>query len=570
MMGKLLKVLILIGLLVSTYNCGKVDEAQISYIECCEEIIEFSQNIDPQSASNPEKLKQELLQIFQRHGYQDLYEFKAAINKYEDEPQKEKLANILEQLTGETSLSDIKSFSSKASQRRISDFLKIGGKAISLKVLQQKLQENHGKPLPKSLSQLCGINQILGYLVDDRNKDVILIGSVDKTLPPMYLEDFVIALRNAWLKYARLEGNTYYYSHPGCTIDPDPAVLQKLDDVGDQMNRSRDTCEVEKAIDQWKKICISPQKVGVFGIPFDTRFSWVMLKADYDMKRLVNGSDPLDIKGFSSLIEMELEQAKKDIQEGKSMSVSISGLNRFWFYPGENRYQVDEKENLVMIEKCPVVLLTEEEHLTKSGKVVGSGRPNPYAQKFTKIFSALYAEIAKQRPIYQELENLFRFVALARILKLKSPQTRVGLNIDYLLNQYPIRPTLVKKFLPGRSNVKGFKHQTDSLEGSHIYQLWLPSCGGVTIAVEPKEEDFLKEQTDNIAKLKENVLEARPSANELSWDFPGESGGSLPEQSPPEGYPVKDQTISIDLIPLLKDNINLKSYSNYIKSIYGI
>ena len=55
---------------------------------------------------------------------------------------------------------------------------------------------------------------------------------MDASLPPLYFEDLVIALRNAWLRYARLEGNTRIYEDPGCSIDPEPAVLRKLQALG--------------------------------------------------------------------------------------------------------------------------------------------------------------------------------------------------------------------------------------------------------------------------------------------------------------------------------------------------
>jgi hypothetical protein len=443
------------------------------------------------------------------------------------------------------------------------DSSEIKERAISLKILQQKLKDYGKKSLPKELSQLYGITRIIGYVRDEVNRDIILLGSVDESLPSLYVDDFVVALRNAWMKYAELRGNTRYYSYPGCTIDPDPEVLKKLDEVKGQIQDSQDVKAVEQAINKWKSICKSPQEVGVFGVPFNTHFGWVMVKADYDMKRLVDGADQLDIPGFTSLIDMELEIAKKSILSGKPISIPISSMNRFWFYPGKNRYLEDE--DMVIIDECPVILLTEEEFLTKGGKVLGSGRANPYAKKFTEIFSTLYPRIAKQRPIYYELENLFRFVALAKILKFKSPHEKIGLDMDYLLNQYPIRSTPVKTFLPGRSNLKGFKHRKEYEDGYSNYQLWIPSCGGVSIEIEPESGDFLKDQIGRIARLKERVLKKRPSMNEPYWDYSAEPGSNLSGR-----YSGKDTSVSIDLIPLLKDNFKLKPYSNYLKSIYGI
>ena len=52
-------------------------------------------------------------------------------------------------------------------------------------------------------------------------------------------------------------------------------------------------------------------------------------------------------------------------------------LNRFWFSPGENSFLEDE--GMVYITNSEVILLTEEEHLTKKGEVVGTEKPNPLA-----------------------------------------------------------------------------------------------------------------------------------------------------------------------------------------------
>ncbi|MDP3013996.1 MAG: hypothetical protein Q8M92_07130, partial [Candidatus Subteraquimicrobiales bacterium] len=106
---------------------------------------------------------------------------------------------------------------------------KFEGRAVSLKVLQNKVKDCIAKETcPENILQLCGIKRVMGYVIDEKNRDIILIGNIDDSMPPLYLEDFVIALRNTWMMYAELKGNTYYYSNPGCSIDPDPNVLNNL------------------------------------------------------------------------------------------------------------------------------------------------------------------------------------------------------------------------------------------------------------------------------------------------------------------------------------------------------
>lgn len=393
------------------------------------------------------------------------------------------------------------------------------GRAISLKVLQNKLLECQKKPpCPNEILKLADIKRITGYIVDEANHDLILIGQVDDSLPSIYTEDFIIALMNTWLKYTERRGNIHYYSDPGCSIDPDEKIIQKLDILGQQILNSTSSEQVEKGIKDWHSICQSPQRVRVLGIPFDTRFAWVMVKADYDMKRIVDGYDSLNISGLSSLTDMTLDKAKSDIIQGRRISIPISSMNRFWFYPGENRYTEDK--GVVIIERSQVLLLTEEEFRSRKGGIVGKGSPNPLAQRFVESFTARYSEVASQRPIYTELENLFRFVALAKIMKFKSPHNEAKLDLGYLLENFKIQKTLVSQQLPGRSHVKRFENRKDFSGGYQVAQLWLPSCGGVGINTNVSQGNFSKDTTGRLSTLKTTVLKARPSSDALFWDFP--------------------------------------------------
>ena len=393
------------------------------------------------------------------------------------------------------------------------------GRAVSLKALQEMAKECMAKSAcPEDILQLYGIKRVSGYVIDEKNKDIILIGEVDDTSPPLYLEDFVIALRNEWLIYAPLKGNTYYYSPPGCSIDPDPDVLNSLQQISSQISGSSNPDEVQKYLNQWCNVCSQPQQVRVMGIPNDSRFAMVMVEADYYMKRLVDGSVTLDIQGFTSLMDMTLSIASRDIQEGKPTSIPLSSLNRFWFFPGENSFLEDER--IVYITKSEVRLLTEKELLTKGGVVVGTEKTNPLADEFAKNFSAKYTEIAKTKPIYSELEALFRFVSLAKIMKYRNAASEAGINLDYLLNQYPVKITQVNRTLPGLSNVKEFQHKEELPDGYSIAYLWLPSCGGVSVDITIKDSDIARDSTGSLRETKKYVLKAKPSPDSLYWDLP--------------------------------------------------
>ena len=107
-----------------------------------------------------------------------------------------------------------------------------GIRAVSLSVLQNRLQQS--QPAAGTM-KMAGLTSITGYVEDKSNQDLVLLGTTNASLPPLHTEDFVVALRYAFLKYAEFKDNTYYYSYPGCSIDPQPEVLAELQHVGDQI-----------------------------------------------------------------------------------------------------------------------------------------------------------------------------------------------------------------------------------------------------------------------------------------------------------------------------------------------
>ncbi len=391
-------------------------------------------------------------------------------------------------------------------------------RAISLRVLQEKLKACHGhNSCSLDILQLAGITTISGYVVDRATHDVILLGNVDHSSPPLYLEDFIVALRNAFMKYAELKGNIHYYSNPGCSIDPQAKVMQQLEKVGKELLESTSLTEINQATASWEHVCSAPQNVRVMGIPFSCHFSSTLVKADYALKRIADSSDLPGIDGLVGLSDMMFDKAKEELLDSGSDPITISSVNRFWFYPGENQYLEDE--DVATIKECSVALLTEEEYLDRKGELTGSGRANELAQRFVENFTAKYTDLSKVRPIYKELESLFRFVALAKILKIKDLFYDAGLDVTYLLDGYVLPETSVERVLPGCFNVKKFDLEEDIPGGRRALYLRLPSCGGVSMEIDIAQNDFVREPGAKLPELRAAVLAARTSPQALTWDF---------------------------------------------------
>lgn len=392
-------------------------------------------------------------------------------------------------------------------------------RAVSLKVIQGLFERCQPTNVcAEDLTRFAGLTRITGYITNPEDQDLIIIGTVDPFKPSLYFDDFIIALRNTRLKYAELRGNTYYYTAPSCSIDPDPQVLQRLQTLIAQIGGDTSPDKTEQGIEQWKEICQLPQQVQVWGVPFDSHFAHVMVTADYDMKRLADGSDAIGIPGFVSLMDAMRSHATQDMRAGRPVSLPLSAMNRFWFCPGDNRYR--EGNGLVTIEQSEIELLTEEGNIDKCGDVTRRGRTNPFAERFARDFTALYDRIAEQRSIYLELENLYRHVALAKILDFRNALSEAHLDLTYLLDRYQVNQQSVPIRLPGRANVQ----RVEITSGNQRTMLWLPSCGGVDIGIPVSEANFKRDQDHQLSDRRVDILAARPFSSAPFWDLSGTKG----------------------------------------------
>jgi len=396
-------------------------------------------------------------------------------------------------------------------------------RALSLRVLQARLKAAVAQgERPREVMELAGITCITGYTVDERTRDLIVLGEVERGAAALHVDDLAVAFRSAWLKYADRRGHTIYYQDPGCSIDPDPAVVQQLSELA-QIEVS------DQTMDQWCDICDQPQQVRVMGVPFDSRFARVMVDADYLMKRLADGSVQVQAPGFASLGDIAYARISNELDAGRTPREERISLNRFWFYPGKAQFR--ERDGVTEIEHCPVTLLTEEQHLTAEG-LTGLRRPDPEALRFVQGFSAHYHDIARARPIYQELEGLFRMAALAKLVKYDGAQV----DLDYLMNRYSVPAVKVARTLPGVSRVQTIERKRTIEGGYETLRMWLPSCGGVNMGYKIGPDNYQRTTPRSSAKparpgskspktpakqsagKKKAVLKSRPSPDALSWD----------------------------------------------------
>ena len=388
-------------------------------------------------------------------------------------------------------------------------------RAVSLRALQDRIRACRDlSRCPLAVTRLAHLKGITAVVLDRANRDVILVGRAQGPGPALHTADLIVALQNAFMVHARRRGRTIYYSYPGCSIDPSPQVMRRLSMISARRG------EIGRHLDAWRAVCRFPQRVRVMGVPRRSRFAWVMVKADYDMKRLVSGGDRLDIPGFSDLTRMMMARVRQNSATGRPTRLSM--MNRFWFFPGRIRFLEDR--GVVALASCRVALLTEAQSLARRGRITGLGRPNPMAAQFARQFTAHYAEISRRRPIYKELANLYRMVALAKIIKAKNWDKRAGLDLAYLLGRRVPR-VAVPQTVPGHAHVGYWSQRRKRPGGYAVYRLWLPSCGGVSMRIKPGPRNIARDRSGTTRGLRARVLSARKAAVGGSVSGSGGGGG---------------------------------------------
>ena len=415
----------------------------------------------------------------------------------------------------------------RENREAVNEEVRLGGTspflAISLTRLGNRLEECQPRnACTRDDLGFGGMTRLHGYAIDDSGTDVVLFGERESGRPTLAVGDLVVALRNAWLKYASLEGDTYVYSYPSCSIDPDPSVIRQLERLGQRI-LSGPGAE-DGRFEEWRQVCARPQAVRVAGVPFDSRFARIMVQADYDMKSLVDGSDPLPGIGPVSLVERTLAEVRRSVVEKRPLSVPISTMNRFWFYPGENVFAHGAR--IVLLVRSPVHLLSNTTYVDRQDRLRDATERDPLAESFASDFSLLYDEIASERPIYRDLESLFRFVALAGALKQKVGASPTSGALGYLLEGFVLPTVPVARSLPGRSTLEGFEHHERVPDGVSILTVRLPSCGGVDAAIDVGPEDFHRGPEQPLQDLRSAVL-AGAAADAAVWIVRESPGGSL-------------------------------------------
>jgi len=394
--------------------------------------------------------------------------------------------------------------------------------AVSLSRLEAELEHCQASDSCAEEMTWHGMTRAYGFVVDRADKDIVLYGRSDPAAAPLRVDDFVIALRSALHKYVERRGNALVYSDPGVTIDPQPAVLRKLDQI---TKGPADDNAMERRMQAWCTTCELPQTVRVLGIgadsappishDADSHFSNTMFVADYTMKSISNGLKPVD--GLQSLSDAALQMAVERIESGSHTNDARAELNRFWFVSGPTNYVADG--DTTELARADVALKTEAELVSGHG-ILGTGRADPLAAGFACAFSRVYPQLAKPDspyPVYAELEALFRWVAIAHLLVEGDAFDAAGYRPEYLIDAFMVPRVAVPRTVKGVAHVGRWENVENDGATHTTVKLRLPSCGGVDFGVAKKDMFAIADVEERLPQISDAVSSSRPSPEAVWW-----------------------------------------------------
>jgi hypothetical protein len=270
------------------------------------------------------------------------------------------------------------------------------------------------KELPDDLRYLSGLTQIRYVFVYPEEHDLVLAGpseAFDATVktephgkvtgrPVMHLDDLVTALRNP---------RTF-----GCSLDPHPDSLNRSNAA---MKEFANATRAQR-MDALKE-AVGAQQVRLFGVPADTRLAFVTIAADYKLKRLMLGLEPMPVPGVGSPVDN-----------------TRAAANRFWFElnyapllvsPDGDAFELRGQRLLIR----PGAFSTDTKGATESTKA------------FAKNFTAKIPQLATVVPLFADLQNVADCSVVATLIDRDRLDRKAGVDLSWIRAEENYKPAPV-------------------------------------------------------------------------------------------------------------------------------
>jgi hypothetical protein len=268
------------------------------------------------------------------------------------------------------------------------------------------------KEIPDSVRYLSGLTQIRYVFVFPEEHDLIIAGPSEEFdashnkaeptgkltgRPVMHLDDLITALRCG----AGAQQKPF-----GCSIDPTPDALNRCNAIMKEMAGATRGARMNAM-----KEAIGLQKVSLFGTPADSRTTFITVAADYKLKRMCLGLDPIPVPGVGSPVD-----------NSKATS------NRFWFEANYAPLLVSVDGNAYELRGPRLILKAGAFSFDEKGGT-------ETAKRFAKNFTAKIPQLATVTPLYADLQNVADMSVVAALIRKDDLARKSGLDISWVLSE---------------------------------------------------------------------------------------------------------------------------------------
>jgi hypothetical protein len=288
---------------------------------------------------------------------------------------------------------------------------------VSLAKLQERLKElaEQKKEIPDDLKYLSGLTAVRYVFVFPDEHDIVIAGPSEEInasnkltpvgkqtgRPVLHLDDLFVSLRLLANPQVKRMGAF------GCSIDPTPQALEKSSAVMQEYANAGRAARMKAMAE-----ALGPQRVSVFGMggAEETRVAFVTLAADYRLKRMCLGVDPVPVAGVGSAVDN-----------------SRAAGNRFWFEANYTPLLVSQSGDAYEVRGQRLMLKAGELQFDEKGAT-------ETAKAFAKRFTEKFAVLATVVPEFADLQNVADLALVATLIRKDGLERKAGVDLSWLIS----------------------------------------------------------------------------------------------------------------------------------------
>lgn len=354
---------------------------------------------------------------------------------------------------------------------------------------------------------MAGINRLEYVFFYPESGDIVLAGpaegfgrdslgrivGIDSKRPCLLLDDVIVALR----AFGPSGKKTSLIK---VSIDPTQEGLQRMQQTLKQLGGTlRSTDDIPFIVNSLQQ-SLGLNEVSIEGVPAGTHFAHVLTEADYRMKLIGIGLEPVPVPMQSYIARLTATMTPSN------------ALVRWFFVPDYEALVVSEDGTAMHLVGNGVKLVGEDERVDSSGKRKASGNAgNPASRGYTAEFTKKFNLIATANPVYGQLRNLVDLSIAAAYIQDQGMYAKS----NWKLGIFADEDKLPVEVLPAPRQVETAINAV--MKGSRLIT---PIGGGVQIQARNalKEENVKKDADGSVAKVRSATTLENLAEGQWWWD----------------------------------------------------